>query len=175
MKLYQKSRTLPPEDYQAFMAEVERIGAKKVLEIGPGYSTFAFIEAGCDPIVCLEHDPKWHEVSIDRFKDYPQVKVRKYWNEPEARAELEPNEQFDLALVDSPKGYKAARVVHPGQEDCSRYNTLELALKHAPIVLLHDATRPLERGSLGRIQSQGHKVTMISSNGYGIARVERNG
>jgi hypothetical protein len=174
MKLYQQSRTLPAEDYQAFMAEVERAGAKRVLEIGPGYSTFAFIEAGCEKIVCLEHDPKWFEEAKERFNDFPQVEIRKYWNEPEARAELEPDEQFDIALVDSPKGYKAARVIHPGQEDCSRYNTLVLALKHSPVVLLHDASRPLEKGSLGRVQGQGHKVTMVADKGYGLARVERN-
>ena len=43
------------------MAEAERIKAKSVLEFGPGYSTFAWIEAGCDPIVCLEHDKGWSE------------------------------------------------------------------------------------------------------------------
>ena len=175
MKLYQKSKTLPAEDYRLFMAEAERLKAKRVLEFGPGYSTFAWIEAGCDPIVCLEHDPKWFEEAQERFKDFPQVQIKKYWNEPEARSELEPGEQFDLALVDSPKGYKAARVIHPGQEDCSRYNTLELALKHSPVVLLHDAYRPLERGSLCRAQSKGHKVTVFNNSGYGLARVERNG
>ena len=174
-KLYQKSRTLTIEDYRLMMAEADRIKAKSVLEFGPGYSTFAWIEAGCDPIVCLEHDKGWHEVSIERFKQYPQVQIRKYWNEPEARGELEPDEMFDLALVDSPKGYEAARVIHPGQEDCSRYNTLELALKHSKTVLLHDASRPLERGSLCKIQAQGHKVTHIPGSSYGLARIERNG
>lgn len=170
MKLYQKSRTLPPEDYQAILGEVERTKAKKILEIGPGYSTFAFIEAGCE-IVALEHDPKWHEEAIERFKDYPQVEIRRYWDEPEARGELEPTETFDLAFVDSPKGYYPARKIHEGQEDCSRLNTLRLALKHAPIVLLHDAKRPLERGSLGRITREGFRFTFIPS-GYGMARVE---
>lgn len=172
MQLYQKSKTLPLEDYQAIMGEVERTKARSVLEIGPGYSTLAFIEAGCDPIVCLEHDSKWFEEAKERFSEYPQVEVRKYWNEPEARAELEPTETFDLAFVDSPKGYQPARIVHPGQEDCSRYNTLVLALKHAPIVLLHDAKRPLERGSLGRVNKAGHKFTFIPCN-YGLARVIR--
>ena len=117
----------------------------------------------------------------EKFKDYPQVEVRAYQDEPEVIAELSPDEQFDMAFVDSPKGYvhplkgvKGIRKRHPGMEDCSRLNTCLKALQHAPVVYLHDANRPLERGTLGRLHVMGHKVTMMQSKA-GLARIERHG
>lgn len=171
--LYQKSRTLTETDYRLLMHEAKRLNAQSVVEFGPGYSTFAWIEAGVPKIVGLEHDPYWFDAQKERFNDYPQVEIRKYWNKPEAHAEINPGETFDLAFVDSPKGYQAARVIHEGQEDCSRFNTLELGLNLAPIALLHDSARPLERGSLCRAQKLGHHVEHINGSDYGLARVAR--
>ncbi len=173
MKLYDRrgALTLPPEDYRILLKEAE--GKNSVLEFGPGFSTYAFIEAGVKRILCCEYLDKWIEIGKERFKDFPQVEIRRFYDEPEARADIEG--QFDLALVDSPKGYLGARTIHPGQEDCSPLNTCLLALKHAPIVLLHDAARPLERGTLGRLNAMGHKVTFYqeASKG-GMARIIRN-
>jgi hypothetical protein len=185
MKLYPKDqRTLPPQDYAALMEEARRLGAKRVLEFGPGYSTYAFIEQGVDEIVGLEYLPEWFEKQEERFKSYPQVKVDWFWDEaPEARVP-DGLGSFDLALVDSPKGYLGARKVHPGMEDCSRLNTCLAALHLAPIVLLHDASRGLERATLSRLEQLGHSVEFIawpasgkwkSPDSYGIARITRDG
>jgi hypothetical protein len=74
-------------------------------------------------------------------------------------------------------------VAHPGQEDCSRLNTCLAALKLAPVVLLHDAIRPLERATLGRLELAGHKVEWVAApmkwkqldDSYGLARIIRDG
>jgi hypothetical protein len=172
MKLFDRrgAMTLPREDYAILLRE--GAGKKSVLEFGPGFSTYAFIEAEVPRILCLEYLDKWLELGKERFKDYPQVELIRFLDEPEAKADIEG--QFDLALVDSPKGYAGARTAHPGQEDCSRLNTCLLALKHSPIVLLHDAYRPLERGTLGRLNAMGHKVTYYrEASGTGMARIDR--
>ena len=175
-------RTLTKTDHTLLVGIAGK--AKSVVEFGPGYSTFAFIEAGVPEIVGLEHDPKWHEAQVERFKEYPSVTVDWYWNEaPVARVpDWVRDHEFDVAFVDSPKGYAGARIAHPGQEDCSRLNTCLAALELAPVVYLHDAIRPLERCSLARLAMLGHKVEWVAApetweqqdNSYGLARIIRN-
>jgi hypothetical protein len=172
MKLFDRrgAMTLPAEDYAILLRE--GAGKKSVLEFGPGFSTYAFIEAEIPRILCCEYLDKYYDFAKERVKDFPQVEIVRFWDEPEARAEIEG--EFELALVDSPKGYAGARTAHPGQEDCSRLNTCLLALKYAPVVLLHDAYRPLERGTLGRLSAMGHKVSYYKeASRTGMARIER--
>jgi DNA-binding transcriptional LysR family regulator len=176
-KLYTVEQgSLPFVDYGTLMREFR--GAKTVLEFGPGASTFALIEAGVEKIVTLEHLPQWFDRAVEQFKDYPQVEIRQYYDEPVALADVE--EDFDMALVDSPKGFThevlehlGVRKVHPGMEDCSRLNTCLFALDRAPIVYLHDAYRPLERGTLGRLNALGHRSEYIAPAKYGLARITR--
>jgi hypothetical protein len=172
MKLFDRrgAMTLPREDYEILWNEAK--GKQSVLEFGPGFSTYSFIEAGVPRILCCEYLDKYFDFAKERFKDYPQIEIIRFFDEPEARADIEG--QFDLAFVDSPKGYAGARTAHPDQKDCSRLNTCLLALKHSPVVLLHDATRPLERGTLGRLTAAGHKVTFYkAASRSGLARIER--
>jgi hypothetical protein len=178
MKLFDRrgAMTLPAEDYAILLRE--GAGKKSVLEFGPGFSTYAFIEAEIPRILCLEYLDKYYDFAKERFKDFPQVEIRRFYDEPVADLEVTVDEpwpmSFDLAFVDSPKGYAGARTAHPGQEDCSRFNTCLLALKHAPVVLLHDAYRPLERGTLGRLSAMGHKVSYYKeASRTGMARIER--
>jgi hypothetical protein len=153
--------TMPREDYDFLLAEAT--GKESVLEFGPGFSTYALIEAGVPKILCLEYLDKWFDIAVERFKDYPQVGIRRYYDEPVATADIPNNAHFDLAFVDSPKGYAGARTAHPGQEDCSRFNTCLLALQHAPVVLLHDAARPLERGTLGKLNRMGYPHKFVNA------------
>lgn len=179
-KLYtEESATFRFSDYALLMQQVKDLEAKSCLEFGPGLSTLALIEAGIEKIVTLEHDPEWFDANVERFKDFPQVEVRRYQDEPVVLADVE--EDFDMAFVDSPKGYvhpmknvKGVRKKHPGQEDCSRFNSCMFALDRAPVVFLHDSQRPLERGTLGRFNAMGHKVTQLPSK-VGMARIDRNG
>jgi hypothetical protein len=182
MKLFDRrgAMTLPREDYAILLRE--GAGKKSVLEFGPGFSTYAFIEAEVPRILCLEYLDKYFDFAKERFKDFPQVEIRHFRDEaPIATMEVRDGvfqvdnaECFDIALVDSPKGYAGARTTHTGQEDCSRLNTCLLALMHSPIVLLHDAYRPLERGTLGRLNVMGHKVSYYKeASRTGMARIER--
>jgi len=179
-KLYTKElATFRFSDYALLMQQVKDLEAKTCLEFGPGISTLALIESGLERVVTLEHDPEWLDANIERFKDYPQVEVRRYQDEPIVLADVD--EDFDMAFVDSPKGYvhpmknvRGVRKRHPGQEDCSRLNSCLFALDHAPVVFLHDSQRPLERGTLGRLNAMGHKVTQLPSK-VGMARIDRHG
>lgn len=158
-------------------------GVDSVLEFGPGNSTLAFIEAGVKRIVTCEYLDPYFDQAVEQFKPYPQVEVRRFQNAaPEALVDGLKGE-FDIAFVDSPKGYAFSvpgrpgqRVALRGQEDCSRLNTCLAALKYAPIVYLDDACRPLERGTLGRLNRLGHKVeyVYIDKDMRGIAKIERH-
>jgi hypothetical protein len=163
-------------DYAALLREFQ--GVKIALEFGPGVSTLALIEAGVEKIVTLEHNAEWFDKAVEQFKDYPQVEIRQYYDEPVVLADVE--EDFDIAFVDSPKGHThkviealGVRKVHHGQEDCSRLNTCLFALDRAPLVYLHDAYRPLERGTLGRLNALGHKHEFIANTKYGLAKIWR--
>jgi hypothetical protein len=176
-KLYTVERDcLPFVDYGTLLQLFQ--GAKTALEFGPGVSTFALIEAGVEKIVTLEHNAEWFDKAVEQFKDYPQVEISQYYDEPVVLAGVE--EDFDIAFVDSPKGHThkviealGVRKVHQGQEDCSRLNTCLFALDRAPIVYLHDAYRPLERGTLGRLNALGHRFEYIAPTKRGIARIWR--
>jgi hypothetical protein len=182
MKLFDRrgAMTLPQEDYAILLREAT--GKKSVLEFGPGFSTFAFIEAGVPRILCCEYLEKYYHFAKERFKDYPQVEIRWFWDKspvavmecPGGSQQSDPYEEFDLAFVDSPKGYAGQRTIHEDQKDCSRLNTCLLALQHAPVVLLHDAYRPLERGTLTRLRLEGHKTEFYpDSSRTGVAKICR--
>ncbi len=178
-RLYtEESGTLHFKDYAAIMAAVS--DAKSALEFGPGISTLALIEAGVPKIVSLEHSPDWLDKQKEKFKDYPQVTVAAYADAVPVTADDVAMQDFDVAFVDSPQGFwyhlpgRVSRKKHPGMEDCSRLNTCLFALERAPVVYLHDAYRPLERGTLGRLSAMGHAVSFLP-NTSGLARIERNG
>lgn len=176
-KLYPIERgTFPFADYGNLLKYAT--GAKSALEFGPGLSTLALVEAGVSEIVTCEHDPQWLQEARTRLKEFPGVRVEEYQNvAPEALCvALDGHPQFDLAFVDSPSGVqgnakKAQRVRLPGQEDCSRLNTCLAALRHSPVVYLHDWFRANERATLGRLGAMGHKVTISKLSC--IARIDR--
>ena len=177
-KLYPRQlSTLPFIDYAFIIEEVKRLGAKTALEFGPGYTTLALIEAGVEKIVSLEDNREWAAKKREEFAPYPQVTVAHYDNKPQVTADPIAAQEFDLAIVDAPAGFthkipgRVGRVVHPGQEDCSRLNTCLFALQRAPVVLLHDARRPLERGTLGRLHVMGHRFEFSAGQ---MARITRN-
>lgn len=160
-------------DIEVFKSEIERVNAKSILEFGPGDSTQAFLELGVGRIVTCEHKDKWRKVAQKRFKKEPRVEVHAYSDTvPVVVTPDLGGERFDLALVDSPQGFYPMRKAHPGMEDCSRLNTCLFALEHAKVVLLHDAFRPLERGTLGRLNALGFNIEFVSIGKVGIARIE---
>lgn len=145
---------------------------KSLLEFGPGYSTHLFLCAGVERIVSCEHDSSWLTRAGELFANDKRVTILPYANSPVVAANLE-GQTFDAAFVDSPKGTAKARVVHRGQEDVSRYNTLRAALTCAPLVLLHDARRPLEQAALARLVAEGLAEWDLFETTKGIARLRR--
>lgn len=160
----------PRGDRQILRQEAERLGARRVLEFGPGHSTGAFLDAGCR-VVTLEHDAYWFEKARHRFRDEARVEIGAYANRPLVSV---PNgalggKGFDLAFVDSPVGVtRPGYVAHPGQRRLSRYNTMQFALRVAPVVLLHDAQRSGERNTLKKLARRGYRVERV---GKRIARI----
>ena len=169
-KLYTQERSIFGfADYGALLTEVRRVGARSALEFGPGASTLALIEGGCESILSFEHDARWLASAREQLAAFPHVRVERYENLPELRPL---GAEFDLAFVDSPNGEEKRRIRHPGQADCARFNTVLAALQAAPLVLLHDARRPGEQATLRRVEAAGCRVSMIDTP-KGIARIER--
>ena len=84
-------------DRDRVQAEVERIGAKTVLEFGPGNSTKTFLDLGIEHITTCENVDKWYEVARDRFEHDLRVRVLKYHDSVPVVVEgLDPEEKFDL-------------------------------------------------------------------------------
>jgi hypothetical protein len=166
----ENTSTLHQQDVHYFQFEINSLGAKSILEFGPGASTELFAKLGLQ-VTTVEHIQKWYEVALERFKDCPNVRVLKGEDEmPFTVTGMGSYEKFDLAFVDAPQGYRPLRRVHKGYEDCSRFNTTLFALQHAPVVLLHDTARPLERGTLNRLNRMGYKIEFIKVP-YGMARI----
>jgi hypothetical protein len=147
--------------------------AGSVLEFGPGGTTDIFIKAGVPRIITCEYIEKWYEVARERFSENMNVGVLLFTDTVPVVVEgLDPDETFDVGFVDAPKGYAAARTVHKGYEDCSRFNTVLFALERCKVVYLHDATRPLERGTLSRLRLMGYEYEFLKSP-FGLARITK--
>jgi hypothetical protein len=148
-------------------------GVNSVLEFGPGGTTDVFIKAGVPRIITCEYIEKWYEAARERFSENMNVGVLRFTDAVPVVVEgLDPDERFDVGFVDAPKGYAPARFAHPGYEDCSRYNTTMFALERCKVVYLHDAKRPLERGTLGRLHLLGYDHEFLDSP-FGLARITK--
>lgn len=91
-------------DYGAVVDTVRRLGARRVLEFGPGSSTLALVEGGATIIDTLEDDPKWLDVYRRRLgMKFPGVvEVRAYtWADPLTIPTVD-GERYDMGLIDGP-------------------------------------------------------------------------
>lgn len=162
-------------DYGALLHECARVGARSVLEFGPGISTLALVESGAEMIRTCEYQDRWIAQAAELLRGHPHVSVHRYCNEPVVKMQDDPGNEFDLAFVDSPLGVPSRGAVrHPEQEDCNRLNTVLYALDRSPVVLLHDAKREGEAATLARVAAMRHRVEMIDTR-KGIARIVRRG
>ena len=172
--LYGKEATVFDfNEYAALLNEIKHIGARTVLEFGPGYSTLAFIEAGCTDICTLEHNPRWFSLAKARLGAFPAVHIKSYRNTEEIQIPELNGKAFDLIFIDSPSGVdQKSHVSFASQDGCSRFNTVAWSLGRAPIVLLHDARRQGEQNTLVRLPKE-YGVEMIETR-KGIARITRH-
>ena len=129
--------TIDQQEYDWLIDFVQFAGYKKVLEFGPGTSTFAFLDAGCR-IDTYESEVSYYEEAFMKFLDNPRVRVHLYNNQPEVEIDAG---MYDVAFVDGPAFWYA-----PTNETHSfaRRNTLKCASKHANVILLHDSKREPE-------------------------------
>lgn len=134
-------------DFDILMATTRAVAAKKILEFWPWVSTYAFILWCADTIHSYEADPEYYKLYTEEFKDYPWVDIRFGEDYPET------DELYDIAFVDGPKG----------SEHLSRINSLNYAVKHSKITILHDSKRPGENESLKALQSEGYVITNIDT------------
>lgn len=155
--------TFSEKDMEIIKAEADKLGAKTILEFGPGNTTEVLAVLGYQ-ITSVEHIDKWYEAAKTRFAEYPNVRILKGNDEIPFTVEgLGDEERFDLAFVDAPAGYVPVRKVHKGYEECNRFNTTLLALERCPVVFLHDANRPCERAAMTRLRLMGYKYEFTDS------------
>jgi hypothetical protein len=127
-------------DYGHVLDTVRALGAKRILEFGPGSSTLALIEGGATHIDTCEDQADWAEVYEDRLQGkYPSiVHVRRFVNADPLSIPAIDDERYDLALIDGPLGtqqrgpairYSMARctAVLVPTEDRNRYFRGEIA------------------------------------------------
>lgn len=155
------------DDYAGLLNETRRIGAKKVLEFGPGFSTLALLEAGCTDITSLENSPIWLNRAKRRLRQYQYVHLGTYQDVPNMSLPGldDDHQQFDMIFVDSPPG-------NPDSEGRARFNPVMWSLGRAPVVLLHDAKRQGEQNTLVRLPKE-YSVEMIDIR-KGLARITPN-
>ena len=118
-----------------YLVEIVRLNNfHKILELGPGASSFAFLENDCD-IYSFDHHPKWHQIEKEKFADYENIKNYLYNNQVNMDLKEIEGMHFDLALVDSPPSGS-----HPTRKDMCEYVS-----DKTDVILLHDAKRPFEQ------------------------------
>lgn len=119
-------------DYGVMLATVQRLGARRILEFGPGWSTLALIEGGADWIDACEDDPHYFAKYVERLEDrFPaKIAMRPYnYRTPLFVPFVDDAPRYDLALVDGPRETERRPVV------------IEYALARSDAVLV-----PLEEG-----------------------------
>jgi hypothetical protein len=129
--------TIDQQEYDWLIDFVQFMGYKKVLEFGPGNSTFAFSDAGCR-VDSYESEASYYEEMILKFSENPRVRVYLYENLPTVEIDAG---MYDMAFVDGPAfWYAPTNATHA----FARRNTLRCASKHANVILLHDSKREPE-------------------------------
>jgi hypothetical protein len=110
---------------------------KNVLEIGPGYSTDAFLRASAR-VTSLETDHRWYEAAR---RQYPQADIQHTPNLDEVETP-----ECDFAFIDGPAGNLCEQ---------SRLDACRLAARVSKRWMLHDADRKDEQAILDEFESEG--------------------
>ncbi|QDT40358.1 Glycosyl transferase family 2 [Gimesia alba] len=129
-------------EYDFLVNFVKQHKIRRVLEFGPGASTWAFLQAGCE-VISLEYQEKWYQHYCKIFEDQPQVQILKFDNQPELHIPELENKIFDFGFIDSPEG-----TLGKHYKKFSRLNSCEIVATKTPLWMLHDANRPGEKDTL---------------------------
>jgi len=146
------------EEYAFLQQFCKEKHIKSVLEFGPGTSTLAFLDAGCD-VVSIEENWKWFQVA-QRTLMLPNCTLLlgappAIMDHPRIAAS-----SFDLAFVDGP-GAKGP---------LPRLHSMQAAMSRASIVILHDANRAGEQATITEVTKNGgwEVIKQKSRRGIGI-------
>lgn len=128
-------------DYKEIVNMVALNSAKKILEFGPGDSTWSFLENGCK-VWGLEDSKIWAEQHIERFAERDDVTIIKYdsYRRPFYIDKINDIE-FDMAFIDGPPG--------------GRFEACNYAASRVNTFLMHDARRSGEQKILKYFQDLG--------------------
>lgn len=147
-----------PEDYLYLARLCRKHSFTRVVEFGPGDSTRAFLDAGCE-VVSYEHDIGWLHRSVEMFKGEDGLELIHC---PEGTVPDALPFAPDMVFVDGPP-------FREGQE-MSRLQPCEWALDVCGCFLLHDANRHGELATLKEMERRGMHVARISTR-KGLAMV----
>ena len=172
MKHFVYNNAGPTEEEYEIIYNIS-LGLNAVLEFGPGSSTWAFIEANVKEIISYEFDKRWLEETKTRFDGMVDIRYFDHTRFPLILDGAE-HDWFDLILVDSPVGLHGKKTPRfDGYENCSRWNTLEWAIRHTDHILLHDAHRDGEQESIKRVLETNEFDLTIYNTEKGIAELKR--
>lgn len=145
------------DDYAWLVAYVRRTGARRIVEFGPGDSTLAFLEAGCE-ILSLENDDSWLRSAKQRFAAWSKVIVAPFEDIPGlggAGPDLVRTGGWkpDVVFVDAPRV--------EDQYSPARANACLFAADISEVVLLHDGKREAEQLTSQLFKERGWHVELI--------------
>lgn len=90
-------------DYRVILQVTRRLGARRVIEFGPGSSTLALIEGGATHIDACEDDDHWLSVYRERLeRRFPGVVHLHAYAHDDLLIPAVHGHRYDLALIDGP-------------------------------------------------------------------------
>lgn len=154
-----------PEEYRFLQEFCRANNIRRVLEFGPGVSTLAFLKVGC-VVVSIENNKKCF-LEIERALSTENCTLLLGTAPGIMNHAAIAGERFDLAFVDGP----------PAKGPLPRLNSVQAAMCHAPIVLLHDANRSGETRTIYEVtKHEGWRMEAYPSDrGIAILRSGGNG
>lgn len=137
------SQAISFNNYDWIVRFINKNNISKVLEFGPGSSTWAFNEKKGTSIKSYEYNSKWCSFYKKMFEEYKNITI--------TPLDLFSIEKFDLSFVDSPKG----------RGRFSRLETCILSSFCSNLIILHDAIRPGEKETSEVMKSLGWKYELV--------------
>lgn len=153
-------------EYNWLVEFIKFMKVKTVLEFGPGLSTNAFLEAGCN-VDSYESMPEFLAKLEQEHAGNLNLKLRKYDNVPEVVIE---DGFYDLALVDAPAVY----IGHPHAQRYARRNTMNCAIQHSNLVLIHDSNREPEKSIIRETVAKGWTAHNLCPSKRGLTILTKN-
>lgn len=160
--------SIRPDGYHFLVHFIKANKWSSVLEVGPGASTWAFLENNCQ-IDSIEHDPQWlqkhgidlreflgncqQHVQTGEYRFTGQVRLFPFKNEDTIIVPPLMSSYYDFAFVDGP----------PGKPTLSRWNAMQFALERANVVAIHDCNRVGEKETLERVREMGWQVRTLGN------------